>query len=135
MNKTGGSDNEDYEKIAKTVAGRLVDDMMRDAGDCPQTEIPSSLESRMEAMLSAQRKKAQRRRRIHVYAAAAAVVLLVSVCCLRQSRTPGDAGWSMEIINKIPGITPEAGKPYEKETDNTTSPQESESTEESVTTN
>lgn len=135
MNKTGGSDNEDYEKIAKKVAGRLVDDMMRDAGDCPQTEIPSSLESRMEAMLSAQRKKARRRKRVHIYAAVAAVVLLVSVCCIRQSRTPGDAGWSMEIINKIPGITPEEGKPYEKDADDTGFPQESESTEESVTIN
>ena len=32
--------------------------------------------------------------------AAAAVVLLVSVCCLRQSMSPGDAGWSYEIGRK-----------------------------------
>ena len=91
MNGNGGSDGyDDYEKIAKAVAERLVADMEREADACGQIDVPASL-----------RKKAKLRHRIFSAGVAAAVVLLVSVCCLRQSMSPGDAGWSYEIGRKF----------------------------------
>ena len=93
MNGNGGSDGyDDYEKIAKAVAERLVADMEREADACGQIDVPASLDRRMEAMFALRRRKAEVRHRIFSAGAAAAVVLLVSVCCLRQSMSPGDAG-------------------------------------------
>ena len=101
VNGNGGSDGyDDYEKIAKAVAERLVADMEREADACGQIGVPASLDRRMEAMFALRRRKAEVRHRIFSAGAAAAVVLLVSVCCLRQSMSPGDAGWSYEIGRK-----------------------------------
>lgn len=101
VNGNGGSDGyDDYEKIAKAVAERLVADMEREADACGQIDVPASLDRRMEAMFALRRRKAEVRHRIFSAGAAAAVVLLVSVCCLRQSMSPGDAGWSYEIGRK-----------------------------------
>lgn len=102
VNGNGGSDGyDDYEKIAKAVAERLAADMGREADACGQTDVPASLDRRMEAMFALRRRKAEVRHRIFSAVAAAAVVLLVSVCCLRQSMSPGDAGWSYEIGRKF----------------------------------
>ncbi len=101
VNGNGGSDGyDDYEKIAKAVAERLVADMEREADACGQIDVPASLDRRMEAMFALRRRKAEVRHRIFSAGAAAAVVLLVSVCCLRQSMSHGDAGWSYEIGRK-----------------------------------
>ena len=102
VNGNGGSDGyDDYEKIAKAVAERLAADMEREADACGQIDVPASLDRRMEAMFASRRKKARLRHRIFSAATAAAVVVLVSVCCLRQSMSPGDAGWSYEIGRKF----------------------------------
>ncbi len=108
VNGNGGSDGyDDYEKIAKAVAERLAADMGSEADACGQTDVPASLDRRMEAMFALRRRKAEVRHRIFLAGAAAAVVLLVSVCCLRQSMSPGDAGWSYEIYDsdKVTGST------------------------------
>lgn len=102
MNGNGGSDGyDDYEKIAKAVAERLAADMGSEADACGQIDVPASLDRRMEAMFALRRRKAEVRHRIFSAVAAAAVVLLVSVCCLRQSMSPGDAGWSYKIGRKF----------------------------------
>ena len=102
MNRNNGSDDyDDYDEVAKAVAEKLFADMKREADSCGQMDVPASLDRRMEAMFASRRRKARLRHRIFSAGIAAAMVVLVSVCCLRQSMSPGDAGWSYEIGNKF----------------------------------
>lgn len=108
MSNTSGSDNNEYDKIARAVADRLVDDMARDTDVSDQAAVPVSLDNRVGGMFSARQKLSRIKKQISAAVTTVAVVSIVSVCCLRQFSSPKEPDLNDEAGKFVIGTTCEA---------------------------